>query len=357
MLEVMTSIMSNIQVPHKLILVQNQTPIVYLEKISKKISEARNKTTKLYLKRDDLTHGIAAGNKIRKLEYLFADAREKNASVIVTCGGVQSNHARATAALGAQLGFEVILILKGEYPSSVTGNFLLDQIFGARTILVSDNQYQNLSQIWKMIQSTCRNEGKTAYFIPEGGSNEIGLWGYVSCLQEIKSQAGSNGLPARFDSVICATGSGGTYAGLFLGALLNEWDDGNTQFITYNVCGSYQEFRSRIISLLSLAIQRYRLPLSFFSEDIKIVDGYWRPKYGVASQEVFLQIIELARLEGILLDPVYTGKCFQGLVTELINVVNSTYEYGENILFIHTGGFPSIFSQGNEFIHALSASS
>ncbi len=177
----------------------------------------------LWIKRDDATSGAEAGNKVRKLEFLLADARLKGADTIITCGGIQSNHARATALVCAALGLKCVLLLRVDEPRTAaiprTGNVLLDRLAGAEVRLVSREEYAQRTAYMETVAGELRGRGRRPYVIPEGGSNGLGSLGYVDCMRETSGQlrAGLGG-GARFDVIVHACGSGGTAAGIVLGA-------------------------------------------------------------------------------------------------------------------------------------------
>ena len=343
--------MAKIAYPDKIKLAQALTPIQRIRGLSEKASKFGE--VNIYVKRDDLTHGPAAGNKVRKLEFLMAEALKRKAKVVLTCGGVQSNHARATALMARELGMEPVLFLRGERPSRLEGNLLIDALLGSRIIFVSPEQYDDIGGLFHSTIDSYRAEGVSAYAIPEGGSNDLGVAGYVSAMEEIASQCGTEGLPGRFDSIVCATGSGGTYAGLVLGRNLLGWDVAGTRCVTFNVLRDAAQFRGRVMNLMIAAVQRMRWPVSFMAEDIDIVDGYVGPGYAQTTPELMALIASVARTDGLLLDPVYTGKAMLGLMTELTASKERAARFGRNVLFVHTGGMPGLFASQRELAEAI----
>jgi D-cysteine desulfhydrase len=339
--------MSKFQMPDKLKLAQLPTPIQYLPNFSKIASKFGK--VNLYVKRDDVTHGPAAGNKIRKLEFLLYEAVSKGAKVVFTCGGLQSNHARATAILCKQLGLECVLFLRGEPPTGpLEGNLLLDRMLGVRIEYVTQEEYNDIkTPFFKVAEFYRKRDGKAPFLIPEGGTGDIGTMGYCSAFQEIRSQAGTEQLPSKFSSIVVANGSGGTHAGLLLGRNLSDWDEG-CEIVSFNVCRTAQEMTDRVKLAIIGAIQRYRIPISFMPADIHVIDGYVGPGYALATREHHDLILEVAQKEGLFLDPVYTAKAFLGLMTELAASPERAKLFGENILFVHTGGFPSLFAHFGE---------
>ena len=306
----------------------------------------------LWLKRDDQSGCEWSGNKIRKLEFLARDAMDKGATCLITCGGIQSNHCRATAALAAKLGLRCILFLRGEKTQDFSSNNLLDQIFGAEIFyLTSEQYYEHMDDFRKLVDGQIRNQGGKTYFIPEGGSNGLGCFGYAQAFREIVGQLKTEeNLPEKFDSIVVAHGSGGTQAGLILGKLCTpEFVD--TKIVGINVCYDAAKSFRMVKEALWAAIQEYKLPLSFLAEDIVIKDGYRGLGYALSTKEELQFLVKVARSEGVLLDPVYTGKAFLGLVK---TAKAEPEMLGKNILFIHTGGgFGAFKVSGKEWGEVL----
>jgi D-cysteine desulfhydrase len=346
--------MSKFSIPHKLNLAQLPTPIQHLPKLSEWASVHR--PVRIYVKRDDLTHGPAAGNKVRKLEFLLAEAVAKKMTTVFTCGALQSNHARATAVLCRQLGLECVLFLRGDEPpigAVPQANMLLDRLLGVKIQYVSRDEYENISKTFVAAAEPYRQrDGKMPLFIPEGGSNDIGAMGYLAAFQEITEQAGKEGLPNSFSSIVLANGSGGTQGGLILGRNLSDWED-TCRIVSFNISRNAAQMTERVKWVVIAAIQRYRMPISFMPADIEVIDGYVGPGYGQATPELYDFIVKVAQEEGLFLDPVYTGKALHGLVSELRASPEQANRFGENILFIHTGGLPSLFAHAEDFSRAI----
>ncbi len=294
----------------------------------------------LYVKRDDLTGFVLGGNKIRKLDYLLFDATQHGATALISCGRVQSNHCRAVAALAASYGLESILILRGEKPDSLRSNLLLDYLFGAQVFYVTEAEYKERENLRRIIEHQIVDRGGKAYYIPEGGSNPIGTFGYVNMWRELTMQLGSEvpnydePVPSKFDSIVFANGSGGTQAGLILGKLLDE-EKVDTRIVGVNVCYDASETFHLVKDLLWKTVAHFSLPLSFMAEDIEILDGFIGEGYALSRREELNCIAHVARQEGVLLDPVYSGKAMHGLLETL---KKSPEHFGKNILFVHTGG-------------------
>jgi D-cysteine desulfhydrase len=263
--------------------------------------------TEVWVKRDDLSAGGAAGNKIRKLEYLAADALERGATTLVTCGGQQSNHARATAIVAAELGLEALLFLRTADPSSPpppVGNLMLDYLVGAEVRFITPAEYRERDRLMAAAATELEARGKRPYVIPEGGSNGRGSLGYVDAMAEVRAQldAGLAGGPRAFDAVVHACGSGGTSAGTALGARRYEIAPETHAIAVCDDEAYFAAIVARIIDetvALSPDLDRTARP--------RIHDEFKGPAYGLASPEQVAFIVEVARRTGLLLDPVYTG--------------------------------------------------
>jgi D-cysteine desulfhydrase len=321
--------------PPSLNFTRRNTPII----LSKDLNE-RFKEYNIWLKRDDLTGMELSGNKVRKLDYLLQDALNQGANHIITCGGIQSNHCRATAYMAKKLGLECTLFLRGVPPKVSTGNYFLDQLVEPDIIFVTPAEYQHIET--SMIEYQCKleQEGRNAYIIPEGGSNEIGAWGYINCFHEILIQIEQDSLPIQ--SIIVATGSGGTHAGLLLGALITR---SAIEISSVNVCDNADFFSKKIFRIVQDFKKSFGYQFTLSLEDIHIYDGFVGGGYGKTTTEELNLIKRVAQADGIVLDPVYTVKAYLGL-EDLVahNQLNL-----KNILFIHTGGIFSLFSYSNEF--------
>lgn len=296
------------------------TPIRRADNISRLLN------TNVFIKRDDLTGLGLGGNKVRKLEYLLADAREKHAEVVFTTGGAQSNHAMLTAAAAGRLGMKPILILKKRGVTDRVGNQLLEHLMGTEVIFMDTDSYED---IYREMDRLGVELGVPYYKIPCGGSNALGTLGYVDCAAEIRDQG------IHFDYIVCAEGSGGTLAGLALGAKL---------FLPgTKVCGMmvdtdpFDEITPRLMRE-SAALLGESLEISRRDFKLRNLCG---PGYAIPSEEGNRAISLLAAEEGIFLDPVYTGKAFAGL---LQMAEEGAFRETDNVLFIHTGGAGGLFA-------------
>jgi len=308
-----------------------------------------NRRIEIWVKRDDMTGGVEAGNKIRKLEFLLADARARDADTLVTCGGIQSNHARATAALGARLGLKTLLLLRTTDPEldvmrvPPTGNLFLDRLFGAEVRLITPAQYRERNALMRDAAAELGSKGRRAYVIPEGGSNGLGALGYVEAIREVRAQIDSAGT-GPFDLIVHACGSGGTAAGVALGA---------AQFAVapevraMAVCDDKRTFEDVIARIVTEA--RALEPSLGDPATLTVDDTAKGPAYGVATAEQKSLIVAIARATGLVLDPVYTGKAFAGL----LSLARSGALDGRRVLFIHTGGLPGLLAQSADLAEAV----
>lgn len=325
-------------IPEKISLAYLPTPIQKLNQIGEEYQK------QIYVKRDDLTGVEYSGNKIRKLEYAVKEALEENCDVLITCGGIQSNHARATAAVASKLGLSCHLVLSKEEEPALQGNYFLDQLFGAKITFLSEKEFEHHHQVMETLREEYRKEGKKAYLIPLGASNGIGTFGYANAFFEILEQEKRENI--HFDTIVCAVGSGGTYGGLLLG---NYLKGENRKIIGVNVSRTNEYFENRVSEILRETFSYLEKPFDegVFTMDIR--DGYVGPGYAKATEKERNVIVQLARKEGIVVDPVYTAKAFGGMIDEL----KKGKIEGENILFIHTGGLYGLFPAADSFTSLL----
>jgi D-cysteine desulfhydrase family pyridoxal phosphate-dependent enzyme len=283
----------------------------------------------VWIKRDDQTGLAFGGNKTRKLEYLVAEAQATGARTLMTCGAGQSNHCRQTAAAAARFGFQCILVLAGKAPQSLTGNALLDHLLGAEFIWAED---ENLQTAMQHAFQEALAAGKQPYLIPYGGSNPVGAAAYATAMGEFLAQ------DVPVDVIVFATSSGGTQAGLLVGARQHGFQ-GRLLGISVDKTASY--IAPRIATLASETAERLGLDLTFEPQDVEVNDQYLGEGYGVLTEMERSAIQLFARQEGILLDPVYTGKAAGGLL-DLIR--RGGFSPRQRILFWHTGGTPALFA-------------
>lgn len=328
-----------INYPNRLNLASLPTPLTKLEKF-----KIANSDVQIWVKRDELTGMEVSGNKIRKLEFTIAHALDNGCDTLITCGGVQSNHCRATAVLGARLGLKVHLILRGEKPEIPEGNLLMDYLAGAEISYLPQTKWRGHEDLAKELQTDYASAGAKAHFIPTGATDDIGLWGYIAACEELMEDFGKHNFQA--DYIVTATGSGGTQGGLVVGAKLFDMPG---KVAAFNVCDDAAYFENKIKEDVTLWTQRYNQTLNADDLDICTVEGYVGPGYGVADAEVFNTIAELARTEGLFLDPVYTGKAFHGMVTEIQKGEAGQLPGARHVVFVHTGGLFGVFPQQESF--------
>lgn len=303
---------------------------------------------RIWLKRDDLTGSALSGNKVRKLEYVVAEALSNGADTLITCGGLQSNHCRATALVAAQLGLKAHLILRGQQEGSAAdGNLLLDDLAGAQISQYSVADYsKNLTSLFTHWQNHYAQQGRKAWCIPTGASDEIGIWGYIDAYAELAAQLAEQDISP--DLVVCATGSGGTQAGLSLGAHLLA---GKAKVVGMAVCDSEAYFERKAKQDITLWQQKYGQAACVSAQQatqvqINTIDKYIGPGYAKAYPELLECIRWLAATEGVVLDPIYTGKAFYGLVQE---IKSGRWANMKDIVFVHTGGIFGLFPYRDEF--------
>jgi D-cysteine desulfhydrase len=322
--------------PPKLSLARLPTPIERSDALDRLIGTA------VWVKRDDLTAAGAAGNKIRKLEYLVADALRRKATVLVTCGGQQSNHARATAIVAAELGLRSLLLLRTANPAKpppIVGNLMLDYLVGAEVRFITPDEYRERDVLFESVADELRKRGEVPYVIPEGGSNGLGSLGYVDAMAEVRHQldAGACGALREFDAVVHACGSGGTSAGVALGAARHGVA---ARVHSIAVCDDRAYFDATIARITAEAVALD--PTLDPNARPLVHDAFKGPAYGLASAEQLSFIVEVARKTGLLLDPVYTGKALFGL--------KKLAPKPASALFLHTGGLPGLLAQSDVLV-------
>jgi len=291
------------------------------------------------IKRDDLTGCVLSGNKIRKLEFVLADAKHRGATCVVTCGGLQSNHCRATAGAAAQLGMRCVLVLRGSAPDLPDGNLFLYRLLGAEIRWVSAAKYERRDEQMAGVAEALRARGEEPYVIPEGASNALGAWGYVRMMRELREQAGE--FPWRM--IVCAIGSGGTHAGLLLGSRLLGLD---VRVRSYSVQRSPEYFHDQVLAIAEAFDRDYGTRVDLRRSDVEVVDGFEGPAYAEVYPDEIAAIRDLARREGVILDPVYTGKAFTGLLSD---GRAGKIPRRDRVLFIHTGGIFGLMAQRGAF--------
>ena len=333
--------MSRPVAPPRLRLARLPTPFQLLEELSQQLGSHR-----IWVKRDDFTGLVTTGNKIRKLEFLAGEAMQQGCKSLVSCGGVQSNHCRATAAVASRLNLKAELVLRadgGDTGNEPDGNLLLSQLYGARTHILPADRYRRECE---ELMSSLAAESN-GYRIPTGGSNPTGMWGYISAAEELRNDFQEAGI--RPDHIVLATGSGGTQAGLIVGCNLEGLD---CSIWGISVCEDAAWFEHQIRGDLHGWSRRFGGPAEITELPVRVIEGYAGPAYGVANPEVYRSIQRAARCCDLILDPVYTGKAFHGMLQE---IEAGRFGAGGDIVFIHTGGLFGLFPRRRELISAMRA--
>ena len=302
------------------------TPLERLENIS------RETGLNFYIKRDDLCGIVFGGNKVRKLEYLLAHAKARGFDTVLTAGGAQSNHAILTAACCKKLGLDVLLLLKKRGVTETRGNLLLAGLMNVPVRFIDTDSYAHVYAEAETIMEAMRAAGKNPWLIPVGGSVPLGALGYLDAAEEIASQAGELGFPV--DHIICCSGSGGTHAGLILGAKKLGAQ------VTGIVVSVEEDFQREIYKLALETAKLAGIERDIVLDDV-VLKEYIGPGYAQPSEEGDGAIRFMAEKEGIFLDPVYTGKTFAGFLDLLSQ---GFFAPGENVVFVHTGGGPALFA-------------
>ena len=299
----------------------------------------------VWIKRDDMLGLFPGGNKTRKLEFLVADALAQGADTLITCGAPQSNHCRITLAAAVKEGLKCRFVIEervpGSYRVDASGNNFLFRLMGVEAITVVPGG-SNMAAAMQQIADELAAQDCKGYIIPGGGSNAIGGLGYVACAQELQQQFFEQGV--RIDRVVVGSGSSGTHGGLLAGFLGNHID---IPIVGIGVSRDPADQNPLVLREAQAVADLLGLKMTVPPESVVSVGGYWQPKYSVPNARMVEAVQLLARTEGILLDPVYTGKIMAGL----IGLSREGYfRKGENVLFIHTGGLPSLHAYEAEVL-------
>lgn len=307
-------------------------------------SAALGNKVNVYIKRDDLLPGTAGGNKTRKLDFCIADALNKKADTIITCGAVQSNHCRLTLAWSVKEGLDCHLVLEervpGSYKPSASGNNFLFQLLGVKSVTVVPGGTNMMAEMEKL-SAALSAAGRTPYIIPGGASNTIGALGYVSCAEETLQQLFQMGL--NIDHMVVPSGSAGTHAGIIAGMYLNNANIPVTG-IGVNRAKPVQE--AAVLNLANDTAKLIGVDTAIPASAVVAYDDYVGPGYSLPTDGMVEAVKLLAQTEGILLDPVYSGKAMAGLI-DLIR--KDHFPKGANVLFLHTGGSPALYAYQNSF--------
>jgi len=312
--------------PVRIALANVPTPLVRLDRISAEVGR------EIWCKRDDLTGAALSGNKVRKLEFLFGEAESRGADTVITCGAVTSNHCRATAAAAAQQGLACHLLLRGAEPDTANGNLLLMRLLGATTRFITPDEWAERDRLLAGEAERLTADGRVPYVIPEGGSNATGAIGYLVGAHEIRLQAAERDL--HIDRVVHAAGSGGTTAGLSLG-----FSGTDTEVVGVAVCDDKAYFDGVIARIhKDFAAAGHLRP---GQPTWTILEGYKGLGYAETTREELAFLAHVARVEGLILDPVYTGKAFRALCEE---AQAGRFTGDGATVFLHTGGIFGLFS-------------
>ena len=330
------------QWPERLSLARTPTEIVPLRGLSRRFGKD------IRVWRDDLTGFGESGNKIRKLEFLLAEARAQNATEVITCGGPQSNHARATVMVARRLGLAATVMIREPRegrPQTLQGNLLLMQMAGAEIRWIPFSAYKEAGSVYtpflEEAAAYARGRDATPYIIAEGGSSPLGTLGYAHAVDELRHADLD-----RAPTVVCALGSGGTHAGLVLGYDRLGYDP--ERVFAVNVCDDRAYFENRVGNLIDETVDRFGMNRP--RGDLRILDGYVGDGYARTRPEELLFYMKVLREEGIWLDPVYTGKAFLGMVSEL---EKDPSPFGDTIVFLHSGGQMANFAFAKEYAELL----
>ena len=308
------------------------TPLEELPRLTRALGGPR-----LFIKRDDQTGLATGGNKTRKLEFAVADALDQGADTLITMGGVQSNHTRQTAAAAARCGLRCVVVLRGHEPAVWNGNLLLDHLLGAQVVFSGDRTREAVAE---EVASQARAAGSRPYLIPVGASNAVGAAGFVAALEELDAQAKERAL--RVDRVVFASSSFGTQAGLCVGAKAVGF---RGQLAAVAIDSRRDELQAGVAAIATATIRRLGWEMAFGPAEVVAYDSYLGGGYAVMGEPEREAISLVARSEGILLDPVYTGRAMAGLI-DLIRT--GTFGKDETIVFWHTGGAAALFAYADE---------
>lgn len=322
--------------PEKLQLAQLPTPIQKLERLT-----ARWGGPALYIKRDDLTGMTVSGNKVRKLEFSAAKALREGCTVLITCGGGQSNHARATAAVAAKLGLRCHLVLSGTPDQPQQGNLFLDRLLGARITFLPEASLEDFEDAMADLAAGYARQGEKAMVIPLGASDATGTLGYAWAVKEMTEQF--TAMQWTPDHIVVGCGSGGTLAGLLLG---RELFGLTSQIWGINVRVDAAYFQQTTVEIFADFAREYGYQANIQASDVQMIDGYVGAGYAISGPAEMAVIAEAAREEALLLDTAYTGKAFYGLSQE---VQKGRFNKDESVLFLHTGGLFGMFPHAEEF--------
>jgi D-cysteine desulfhydrase len=312
------------------------TPLEFLPNFTRALSPQGN-GPKIWIKRDDMLGLFPGGNKTRKLEFLMADALAQGADTLITCGAPQSNHCRITLAAAVKEGLKCRFVIEervpGSFSETASGNHFMFRLMGVESLTVVPGD-SNMAAAMQKLADELATEGRKGYIIPGGGSNALGGLGYVACAQELQEQFFEQGV--QIDRVVVGSGSSGTHGGLLAGFLGNHI---NIPIVGIGVSRDPADQEPLVHKEAQAVADLLGTGMTVPREAVVSVGGYWQPKYSIPNEAMVEAVQLLARTEAILLDPVYTGKIMAGLIGL---ARQGFFTPGENVLFLHTGGMPSL---------------
>ena len=323
------------------------TPLEFLPNFTRALAAScpGGEGPNVWIKRDDMLGLFPGGNKTRKLEFLVADALAQGADTLVTCGAPQSNHCRITLAAAVKEGLKCRFVIEERVPDSydedASGNHFMFRLLGVEAITVVPGG-SNMAEAMQKVASEVQALGRKAYIIPGGGSNALGGLGYVACAQELQQQFFEQGV--SIDRVVVGSGSSGTHGGLLAGFLGNHID---IPIVGIGVSRDPADQEPLVFKEAQAVADLLGITLKIPRESVVSIGGYWQPKYSVPNEKMVEAVQLLARTEGIPLDPVYTGKIMAGLIGQ---ARKGFFKAGENLLFLHTGGLPSLHAYEGEVL-------
>lgn len=329
------------------------TPIEFLPRFTEALAAScpSGRAPRIWIKRDDMLGLFPGGNKTRKLEFLVADALAQGADTLVTCGAPQSNHCRITLAAAVKEGLKCRFVIEERVPDSykpdASGNHFMFRLMGVEQITVVPGG-SNMAGEMQKVADALAAEGRKGYIIPGGGSNALGGLGYVACAQELQQQLFEQGL--RIDRLVVGSGSSGTHGGLVAGFLGNHI---RIPIVGIGVSRDPADQEPLVHKEAQAVMDLLGTGITVPREAVQSVGGYWQPKYSIPNAAMVEAVQLLARTEGIPLDPVYTGKIMAGLIGL---ARQGFFEPDENVLFLHTGGLPSLHAYEREVLGEAPAS-
>ena len=315
--------------PKKLKLANIPTPLI----------DSEFEGCKFKIKRDDFTGMELSGNKVRKLEYLLYEAKKQNVDYVFTSGGDQSNHARATCIAAMQLGIKSKLFLWGKDKKIAEGNLFFDKLTNTEIEFFTKKEYENVPDIMEKEKVKFEKKGKKVFVIPSGGSSTLGIWGYINFMKELSEQIDIK----KLNGIVVAAGTGGTAAGLLLGAEILGFN--KLKIYPVNVIYSENEIKNKISTLVKSCVNDYKININPDFNNLVVLDGYSKEGYKNITKSKVKVLKNFFKQSGILLDPIYTGKAFVAFYENFLRSKKKS-----NVLFLHTGGLFGTFAKRKDFM-------